>query len=311
MHRAIRAFLWAQTLLLVVQASPPVIYPVAWQDLIGTECIEGSWTSPARTFTWNQNSPTNCMWACQLMNHQFAAVTNGNTCVCGDFFNVDVDQLVSLSECGIPCSGDSSHPCGGSGTSQVYQANSQVIPFISLSATQQFNPPPSFHVSIPCAQNTPGGIVQTGDVIQLSNNSPSTCINHCLSNFGSTYPIQVRSYMLPKTGILKYITRSQPSMMEITASAVGLRLSVLSLLPATRMSYLLLSLAWPTAVRYVPELRLAIAVGQEGRPFTAQTGIPRGRLSLPSLGHGISRCRAPISTSPEKYLPIQSSQLQH
>ncbi|EIN11968.1 hypothetical protein PUNSTDRAFT_142164 [Punctularia strigosozonata HHB-11173 SS5] len=184
--------LWVQSSIAIAEASAPTIFPVGWSNVLASPgCITGTWTSPSRTFSWDQNSPTNCMWACQLQNHPVAAVTNGNACVCANFWSIDVDQVVSNSQCQTACSGDSTQTCGGFDTYQIFSGDFETIPFLTVSTTLQFNPAPSFHVSIPCAQNKPGGVTQLGDTVQLSNNSPSNCIDYCLNNIGSTYPIQI------------------------------------------------------------------------------------------------------------------------
>lgn len=180
-------------------------------------CISGSWDTDTITISWAQNSPTNCMWACQLRNFQVAGVTAGNQCVCSRGFSIDIDQQAPSTSCNLPCSGDSSQTCGGRGFTTLYNTDFDLPRVQELPAGQ-----PQYHVSIPCAVNSADGIVSGGPVFSLpGNNSATNCIDYCLQYGLNPYPTQVS--VLPSQRLFdsRKIRLSRSAMALIVNAAVG------------------------------------------------------------------------------------------
>jgi hypothetical protein len=171
------------------------LLPAGWDYIYG--CVADGWqqTVPGGTisFQWDQNTPANCAWACQLYNYQIAATTDGDTCICSNQFGNALNmRLNDSTQCGTACRGDSHFTCGGPATHQLFY-NSR-LPIINIpDSSDEFNEGPFWHLSLPCV-SAPGTIVQSGPVTTSSTMTPASCIEYCGSVDSMLYPMQVRSF---------------------------------------------------------------------------------------------------------------------
>jgi hypothetical protein len=117
------------------------------------------------------NTPANCVNYCAGDGYKYAAVTNGEQCMCSNEYKAALaTPAVPLTECnGSPCSGDSSQYCGASG---------RVTVFTFVSATSPALPSGWTEVN-PCAVDDQSRVLSGDTVTTLSNNSPFNCAKYC------------------------------------------------------------------------------------------------------------------------------------
>jgi hypothetical protein len=113
---------------------------------------------------------------------------------CSSAYAIAYANEVSSSLCGQQCTGDSSQTCGGAGTYQVYNTT---VPHVTIDKQSNYGGA-SVHVSIPCAENNPRGLM-TGPTWNIGQRSPTACVDWCMtygtsySPGGYVYPMPVRS----------------------------------------------------------------------------------------------------------------------
>lgn len=73
--------------------------------------------------------PTMCKLLCRYKGFPYAAVTNGDTCLCGGNMN----GLTSSTSCSAPCTGDSKLTCGGADAMQVFSTEDVSMPAMAAS----------------------------------------------------------------------------------------------------------------------------------------------------------------------------------
>ncbi|KAI1344989.1 putative glyoxal oxidase [Xylariaceae sp. FL0016] len=87
--------------------------------LNGTWAYQGCWTDVGRTINaaFNYSTETtleNCMAFCQSNELPYAGAEYGSECYCGDKLDPRAQEVNATTDCTVPCSGNTTEPCGGS-----------------------------------------------------------------------------------------------------------------------------------------------------------------------------------------------------
>lgn len=100
--------------------------PVAWKPLgcwpVGPSDFQ---TLEKRISVIPNNTPAKCQDACYKAantNYRFAGMASGSQCWCGTYVRNDMATNGTTS-CNIPCAGETSKTCGGSGFVNIYEAD--------------------------------------------------------------------------------------------------------------------------------------------------------------------------------------------
>ena len=76
--------------------------------------------SPGDYRPWSL-TPFDCVKLCGNMKYNFAALQNGNLCLCANSFN---SSRAKSSNCNLNCTGDRNYHCGGTWANSVYNSSS-------------------------------------------------------------------------------------------------------------------------------------------------------------------------------------------
>ncbi len=98
---------------------PPQIYIWKAEGCYNNSQEKQIFPNPAILSFENPESPTagltieKCLTGCETMDHQFAAVKNGNKCYCDNASMPYTEQKPETSGCDVECQGDFTQKCGG------------------------------------------------------------------------------------------------------------------------------------------------------------------------------------------------------
>ncbi|GJE88413.1 WSC-domain-containing protein [Phanerochaete sordida] len=155
--------------------TPPPPLPDGWT--LASACAQDSSSrilSSDVSANLPNNTPNNCIAHCQALGYVYAGVEYGNQCRCGTGFSA-APSPIDPSNCHKACSGDAQQTCGGSYAIQLYQGPAVTEPL-----------PAGWTVAAACAVDNASRVIVKDKVTILPNNTPATCIQHCISA-GSTY----------------------------------------------------------------------------------------------------------------------------
>ncbi|KAJ6466638.1 hypothetical protein DFH09DRAFT_887416, partial [Mycena vulgaris] len=128
--------------------------------------------------TSNTNTPLSCTQKCFSLGFIYAGVEYGDECYCGAGLVSDV-SAANISDCDIPCAGDTTIACGAGWRMQVY--NTTLTPPANVAPTG-WTP----YGTTGCSQDSASRVFANGvsasDAL-ASTNTPAACMSFC-ANLG-------------------------------------------------------------------------------------------------------------------------------
>jgi len=157
--------------------SQTVTYQNCYSDAFSIRVLNGGPATAISVMT-----PQNCAFQCSLSNYPVSGVEYGSECYCG--YNLPSAAPLSASACNMPCSGDATYLCGGSGTISIYQ---QTL----LSNQQNYNATDPKVSYVGCG--TIPSSLQSTSVIGPSSTSMTidTCATWALANGYKSFSINL------------------------------------------------------------------------------------------------------------------------
>jgi hypothetical protein len=151
-----------------------------------------AFASPA-FYTFSDNTPAKCATQCGSKGYAFAAVENGQECMCSNgYVNNTAPATAPVSECNTPCSGNSTLTCGGAWRMEVFASSAPSLATL----------PKGWIVAMPCAQDSSSRVFTGAVSTTLNNNSPAACTAYCAARnltfagteYGSEYTTSACAY---------------------------------------------------------------------------------------------------------------------
>ena len=118
----------------------------------------------------SNNTPANCIAHCSASGYAFAGVEYGTECHCGTGFLPGTPDNIPQSKCNVPCTGDNSYSCGGSWAIQLYTG-----------PTPTETLPDGWSLVRYCGVDEANRVIENDNTSILPNNTPATCIEHCIA----------------------------------------------------------------------------------------------------------------------------------
>lgn len=93
--------------------------PAGWR--VGSPCVLlDSASTIGIIWSLGSNTPTSCVQYCAGDGYNYAAVSGGSQCMCGNSYKPALaTPAMPLTECNTPCGGDTSQLCGGQNRATV------------------------------------------------------------------------------------------------------------------------------------------------------------------------------------------------